>query len=96
MADAALEKDGAAPDSTPALRMLGVADDYLKVVKNPAICPMPAHLVERGDANCMSSANAGNPGLVEQRKKLYTEFLRDATRDLDLMRGFYSAYGKAF
>ena len=44
----------------------------------------------------MGADEANNPALVEERRKYWTDIFRDTIRDLDLMRGMYQAYGKAF
>lgn len=101
----AMQKIGAPPSSTPAIRLINTAKAYLEVVKNPTICPMPeipdapgrdgaGASTEIGD--CMNADQRNNPALVEQRRRLYTESFKDAVRDLDLARGFYSVFGRAF
>ncbi len=37
----AYEKDGAAANSSPAIRLINQAREYLQVVENPTMCPMP-------------------------------------------------------
>lgn len=92
---AALEKNGAAPDSTPAVRTIGIAQEELTMVKNPSLCPLPPYLAYVG-YGCMGADEANNPALVEERRRYWTDVFRDTIRDLDLMRGMYQAYGKAF
>jgi hypothetical protein len=89
----AVEKDGAAANSTPAIRMVNQAKDLLQVVNDPTMCPLP---ILAAYTNCMTAEEANNPALVEARRKLYTEYFQDQLRDLDLMRGMYQAYGMAF
>lgn len=90
----AYEKDGAAPNSTPAIRLINQARDYLQVVNNPAMCPLPNTVALY--YNCMDASEVSNPALVEQRRKQFNELFRDQIRDLDLARGFYAEFGKAF
>jgi len=94
----ALEKDGALPNSTPAVRLVGVARDQLQMVKDPTTCPIPTYLANLGyiGYSCMGADQANNPALVEEKRKFWTDVFRDTIRDLDLMRGMYKAYGKAF
>jgi hypothetical protein len=92
---AALEKDGAAVNSTPAIREIGIAKDQLQMLNDPTKCPLPPYLADVGYA-CMGADEANNPALVEERRKYWTDIFRDTIRDLDLMRGMYTAYGKAF
>lgn len=91
----AIEADGAAPNSSSAVRMISIANDYLTMVNNPATCPLPDYIFFLG-YSCMSAENANNPALVEERRKYWLEIYQDQIRDLDLMRGMYQAYGKAF
>lgn len=91
----AIERDGAAPDSTPAVRMLTIGQSYLTMVRNPATCPLPRYLEQEG-YRCMRDVDATNAALVETRRKFWTELYQDAVRDLDLMRNFYMAFGSAF
>ncbi len=91
----AIEKNGAAANSTPAIRMIGIAKEQLQMVQDPTICPLPPYLEYVGYA-CMGADEANNPALVEERRKYWTDIFRDTIRDLDLMRGMYQAYGKAF
>jgi len=91
----AVERDGAAPDSTPAVRMIGIANVYLQMVQDPARCPLPDYLTILG-YSCMDAAQANNPALVAERRRYWTEVFQDQLRDLDLMRGMYSIFGKAF
>ncbi|MBI3184012.1 MAG: zinc-dependent metalloprotease [Myxococcales bacterium] len=96
----ALEKDGAAPNSTPPIRLINIADAYRKVVENPAICPMPELPNPYGPAStigsCMPADERNNPVLIEQRRREYLEYFKDMLRDLDLARGFYGVFGRAF
>jgi hypothetical protein len=91
-------KKAACPNafSTPAIRAAWLATQYLQVVQNPAICPMPYQLRQSGDTTCMTAAEASNPVLVAQRRREYEAYYYDAIHDLDYMRGFYGVYGKAF
>jgi hypothetical protein len=91
----AIEKDGAPANSTGAVRMINIARDYLTMVKDPTTCPLPQYLFLLG-YTCMSADAANNAFLVEDRRKYWTENFQNATRDLDLQRGMYSIYGKAF
>ena len=45
---------------------------------------------------CMSAADRNNPIQVEIQRKNWLESYKYNLRDLDLMRGFYSVFGKAF
>lgn len=91
----ATEADGAPPNSTGAVRMIRIAQDYLTMVQNPATCPLPDYVFFLG-YSCMSAEAANNPALVEDRRKFWLEVFQDQVRDLELMRGMYQAYGKAF
>lgn len=91
----AVEADGAPPNSSSAVRMIRIANDYLTMVRNPATCPLPDYIFFLG-YSCMSAENANNPALVEERRKYWLEVYQDQIRDLDLMRGMYQVYGKAF
>lgn len=91
----AVERDGAPPNSSGAVRMINIANDYLTMVRNPTTCPLPDYIFFLG-YSCMDAAQANNPALVEDRRKYWTEIFQDQVRDLDLQRGMYSAFGKAF
>ncbi|MHB8873281.1 MAG: zinc metalloprotease [Myxococcaceae bacterium] len=84
------------PFSTPAVRATWISAQYLQVVENPAICPMPFQLRQAGDDECMTDGEAANPVLVEQRRHQYQAYYYDALHDLDYMRGFYGVFGRAF
>lgn len=91
---AAIEKDNTVyPYSTPAIRVVRETADYLQMVRNPATCPLPGTLATYG---CMSAADANNPIQVEIARKNWLESYKYNLRDLDLMRGFYGVFGKAF
>jgi len=92
---AAVEKNGAAPDSTPAVKMVNIAKDMQLMVQDPTRCPLPDYLAYVGYA-CMSADATRNASLVEDRRKYWTQIFQDQIRDLDLMRGMYQAYGRAF
>ncbi len=81
--------------ATPSARLISQAQDYLTMVNNPATCPLPPYLVYQG-WTCMSADEANNPAVLEDRRRYWTDIYRDTIRDLDLMRGMYQAYGKAF
>lgn len=95
----ALQPTGATQD-TAAVRLVKTANAYRQVVENPAMCPMPTltggdgSVISVGD--CMPEADRTNAALVEERRREYREYLQDQIRDLDLMRGFYAAFGRAF
>ncbi len=96
----AVEKDGATGQPTPGVRMIAIANAYRQVVENPTICPMPVIPNAFGPGSsvgdCMPTDETKNPVLVEQRRREYTEYFKDQIRDLDLMRGFYNVFGRAF
>lgn len=96
---AVLEKDGAPPASTPAVRLLRLAEAYKKVVDDPGICPMPTVPTKGGAVTetgaCLTAEEKADPARVEQRRKDYTEAFKNAVRDLDIMRGFYGLFGRA-
>ena len=75
--------------------MIGIAKEELQLVQDPTLCPLPPYLTYVGYA-CMDADSANNPALVEEHRKYWTDIFRDTIRDLDLMRGMYQAYGKAF
>ncbi len=87
------------PD-TPAFRLVRIADAYRQVVENPAMCPMPqlpnVFGVNSAIGACMPEDERNNPVLVEKRRREYTEYFKDTLRDLDLARGFYNVFGRAF
>lgn len=91
----AVERDGAPPHSTPAVRMIAIANDYLSMVNDPAKCPLPDFLFTQGYA-CLSADKANDPALVGERRRFWLELFRTGIRDLDLQRGMYAVYGKAF
>lgn len=91
----AIERDGAAKDSTGAVRMINIANDYRTMMLDPTTCPVPDYLFYLG-WNCMAQEQANNPALVEDRRQFWKEQFQDAIRDLDLQRGMYQIYGKAF
>lgn len=91
----AIEKDGAPPNSSSAVRMIGIANEYLTMVNDPATCPLPEFVFFQG-YSCMSAEAANNPALLEDRRKYWMEIFQDSIRDLDLQRGIYSVFGKAF
>jgi|APLak6261679142_1056127.scaffolds.fasta_scaffold00076_42 hypothetical protein len=91
----AIEKDGAAPNSTGAVRMIGIANEYLTMVRDPATCPLPDYVFFQG-YTCLPADQANNPAIIEDRRKYWTEVFQDAIRDLDMQRGMYSVFGKAF
>ncbi len=91
----AIEADGAPPNSSGSVRAISIANDYLTMVKDPTTCPLPSYIFFLG-FQCMSAEAANNPALVKERREYWTELYQDAVRDLDLMRGMYQVYGKAF
>lgn len=91
----AVERDGAPKNSSSAVRMINIGQDYLKMVNNPATCPLPNYIFFLG-YSCMSAESANNPALLEERREYWLEIFQDQLRDLDLMRGMYQVYGKAF
>lgn len=91
----AIEKDGAPRNSTGAIRMIGIANEYRTMVENPATCPLPDYIFFQG-YSCMSAQAANNPALLEDRRKFWMELFQDSIRDLDLQRGMYDVLGKAF
>jgi hypothetical protein len=91
----AIEKDGAPPNSTGAVRVINISRDYLIMVKDPSTCPLPDYIYYQG-YTCMAADQANNAALVEDRRKYWTEIFQDSIRDLDLQRSMYSIYGKAF
>jgi hypothetical protein len=92
---AAIEKDGAPYNSTGAIRMIDIANQYLVMVRDPATCPLPDYVFFQG-YSCMPADQANNPALLEDRRKYWTEIFQDSIRDLGLQRGMYSIFGKAF
>lgn len=91
----AVEADGAPEDSTSATRMIRIANSYLTMVNDPATCPLPEYLVILG-YSCMDADQANNPAKLEDRREYWLESYQDSVRDLDLMRGMYDIFGKAF
>lgn len=91
----AMKKLGSPYDATPAEREINLANIYLSMVRDPAQCPLPDYLVSL-NFSCMAAEQANNPALVEDRRKFWTENFQNQIRDLDLMRGFYGLFGKAF
>ncbi len=92
---AAIEKDGAPYNSTGAIRMIDIANQYLIMVRNPATCPLPDYIFFQG-FQCLPADQANNPALLEDRRKYWTEIFQDSIRDLGLQRSMYQIYGKAF
>jgi hypothetical protein len=91
----AIEVDGAPPDSSGAVRMISIANDYLAMVNDPAKCPLSNFLFYQG-YSCLTADQAANPALVEERRRYWLEVFRTGIRDLDLQRGMFAVYGKAF
>ena len=91
----AIEKDGAPANSTGAIRMLNIANEYRTMVLNPATCPLPDYVFFQG-YTCMAADQANNPALLEDRRKYWIEVFQDSIRDLDLQRAMYGIFGKAF
>ena len=91
----AIEKDGAAPNSTGAIRMINIAKQYLVMVNDPTTCPLPDYIFFLG-YTCLPADQAQQPRLLEDRRKYWTEVFEDSIRDLGLQRGMYQIYGKAF
>jgi len=90
----AIEKDGTTyPYSTPSLRLIRETQDYLTVVQNPAICPLPGTLRIYG---CLPVSQRNDPVAISIWQKNWLESYKYNLRDLDLMRGMYSIFGKAF
>ena len=92
---AAIEKNGAPSNSTGAIRMINIAQQYLVMVNDPATCPLPDYVFFQG-YTCLPADQANNPALLEDRRKYWTEVFENSIRDLGLQRGMYSIYGKAF
>ena len=67
---------------TPAVRMVEFAKFNKSIVDDPTIALNPDEYE--------------NEAALAETRELYTGQFRDAIRDLDLMRGFYSIFGKAF
>jgi hypothetical protein len=91
----AIEKDGAGANSTGAVRMINIANDYLTMVKDPTTCPLPDYIFLQG-YTCLAADQANNAALVADRVRYWTEIYQGAVRDLDLQRSMYTIYGKAF
>ena len=91
----AIEKDGAAYNSTGAVRMIDIANQYLVMVRDPATCPLPDYIFFQG-YTCLPADQSNNPAILEDRRKYWTEVFEDSIRDLGLQRGMYQIYGKAF
>jgi hypothetical protein len=90
-----MERDGAAPDSTPAIRMFTIANSYLTMVRDPGTCPLPAYLAQEG-YQCMGAADRSNPAVMEVRRRAWTETFKGQIGMLDMMRDFYKSFGSAF
>ena len=91
----AIEKNGAAPNSTGAVRMIDIANQYRQLVLDPTTCPLPDYIFFLG-YTCLPADQGNNPAILEDRRKYWTEVFQDAIRDLDTQRGMYQAFGKAF
>jgi hypothetical protein len=91
----AIEKDGAPPNSTGAVRMINIGNEYLQMVQNPATCPLPPYVFFQG-FQCLPAEQANNPAILEDRRKYWTEIFQDHVRDLDMQRSMYQIFGKAF
>lgn len=94
----AVQPTGALKDSAP-VSIIKLANAYRQVAENPTMCPMPT-IVQDGVSvaidRCMPTAERNDPALVEQRRREFTEYFQNEIRDLDLMRGFFGAFGRAF
>jgi hypothetical protein len=71
------------------------AKDILLMVEDPGRCPLPDYLVVQG-YGCLAAEQANNPRIIDDRRRFWTEIFRDAIRDLDLARGMYAQFGRAF
>jgi hypothetical protein len=91
----AIEQDGAAVNSTGAVRMINIGNEYLTMVKNPATCPLPDYVFFQG-FTCLPADQANNPAILEDRRKYWLEIFQDHVRDLDMQRSMYQIFGKAF
>lgn len=91
----AIQKVGAPINSTSAVRMINIGKDYLTMVNDPTTNPLPDYILVLG-YSAMSPAQANNPAYVEDRRRYWTELFRNHVRDLDLQRGMYDVFGKAF
>jgi hypothetical protein len=90
----AVEKDGETyPYSTPALRLIRETQDFLTVVQNPAICPLPGTLRIYG---CLPVSQRNDPVAISIWQKNWLENYKYDIRDLDLMRSMYQLFGKVF
>lgn len=78
---AALQADNATVD-TPAVKMVKDALQLKAVVDDPS--------------KILPPQQQNNPQEIEQTRTEYTEAFRNQIRDMDIMRGMYSLYGKAF
>ena len=65
------------------------------MVNDPTTNPLPDSVFVRG-YTAMPAAQANNPALVEDRRRFWTEVFRNQVRDLDLQRGMFQVFGKAF
>jgi hypothetical protein len=65
------------------------------MVTDPTTNPLPDYLFLLG-YSAMPAAQANNPALVEDRRRYWTEVFRSHVRDLDLQRGMFDTFGKAF
>jgi hypothetical protein len=90
----AVEKDGETyPYSTPALRKIRETQDFLAVVNNPQACPLPGTL---RIYSCLPASQRNDPVAIGIWQQNWLQNYKYNIRDLDLMRGFYSLFGKAF
>ncbi|MBX5483092.1 MAG: hypothetical protein IRZ16_14800 [Myxococcaceae bacterium] len=80
---AALKQIGA-PD-TPAVRMINWARYYRDVAADPTAFP-----------GILTDAEKADPVKVEQTKKQYLEAFKSQLSNMDIARGMYDVYGKAF
>lgn len=79
---AALKKAGA-PD-TPAVRTINLARYYRDVALDPI------------NSKVLDASEKADPVKVQNTKTQYTEAFRYQVRNMDIMRGMYDLYGKAF
>ncbi len=91
----AIQPVGSTVDS-PAVQKIKKAQAYQQIASNPAMCPVPEYLERNAYAGCMNPQDAANPAKVAERKAWYEKSLQNALRDLDIMRGFYDIFGRAF
>ncbi len=84
------------PNSTGAVRMISIGNDYKLMVENPGRCPIPDYLYYQIGYSCMPAADANNPAKIEDRRRMWENAFRNHISLMDIQRLYYAYLGKAW